>query len=143
MAGRTYSTRGALRDPLVRNHFVYRLFDQAGALLYVGCSIRPVDRIKEHRMMSPEMVAATARVKVQGPYNYQTARQIERAAILSEDPRCNGDSPAGVRRRKDPARHSRWRELYDEARAAGLDREAAGFEVSHLMRQAEVEGRAA
>lgn len=72
----------------VRNHFVYRYFDAAGDLLYVGCSHRPAIRWAEHKTTRPGMCAAVTKVKISGPYCYTKAREIERAAIRTERPLC-------------------------------------------------------
>jgi len=120
---RQYSTQGAHRDPMLRNHFVYRYFDENGALLYIGCSIQPEVRYREHRQMRSEMVDRIARIKMQGPYNYQTARQIERDAIRSEDPECAGDSPRAVHERAE--RNRIFLEAMQRHVDAGLDIYAA------------------
>lgn len=72
----------------VRNHFVYRYFDAAGDLLYVGCSHRPEIRWKEHKSSRPGMCAAVVKVTMSGPYSYTKAREIERLAIRAENPIC-------------------------------------------------------
>lgn len=83
-------------DPGLREHFVYRAFDADGALLYVGCSLNPEARHREHRGQS-RWYPLAATFKMQGPYNYDTARQIERDAIRTESPRFNGNEPHKVR----------------------------------------------
>lgn len=88
----------------VRNHFVYRYFDAAGDLLYVGCSHRPEVRLAEHRSMRPGMCAAIAQIKVSGPYCYKTARGIERDAIRTEDPIC-GWTPD---KQREKVKRSQW-----------------------------------
>jgi len=120
---RLYSTHGAHRDPTSRNHFVYRYFDATGALLYVGCSIKPEARFREHRQMRSEMVDRVARIKMQGPYNYQTARQMERDAIRAEDPEFAGDSPRAIRERAE--RHRAFDDAMQRHMAAGMDVYAA------------------
>lgn len=77
-----------IRNPLLRQHFVYRAFDESGALLYIGCSKNLRERMGEHRSFSP-WFAHAARFTLAGPYNYETARQIERDAIHSERPLYN------------------------------------------------------
>lgn len=74
------------RDPGVRNHYVYRYFNAEGRLLYVGCTMRPELRWKEHRAFRPGMALMVAKVRMQGPYNFDTAREIERVAIATEGP---------------------------------------------------------
>lgn len=127
-----YSTEGPMRDPQVRNHFVYRLFDDAGALMYVGCSMRPMKRIKEHQSMRPEMVARIAKVKVQGPFNYQTAREIERAAIQTEEPLVNGPAARSQARQQDL--HRRWTTRFHDLKAQGLSSTEAGDGAASYVR---------
>lgn len=74
------------RDPSVRNHYVYRYFDADGVLLYVGCSLRPLRRWKEHQSDHREMAARVAYCRMQGPYSYDTARDLEADALATENP---------------------------------------------------------
>lgn len=74
------------RDPSVRNHYVYRYYDESGVLLYVGCSLRPLQRWKEHQSDHREMAARVASCRMQGPYNYDTARDVEADALATENP---------------------------------------------------------
>lgn len=64
--------------PGVRNHFVYVLSSDAGATLYVGCTRRPEARWAQHKAGRPEMAALVASARMLGPYDYTTARRIER-----------------------------------------------------------------
>lgn len=77
-----------IRTPLLRMHHVYRAFDDSGTLLYVGCSYDLDARMKAHRTSS-QWYHLMHRLKVAGPYNYETAREIEHAAIESERPQFN------------------------------------------------------
>ncbi|WNM74454.1 G-I-Y Y-I-G endonuclease [Gordonia phage BearBQ] len=70
----------------VRDHFVYRLFDANERLLYVGCTRRLDKRYAEHRTDKPLMIAATARIYLQGPFTRTKARAVERFAICTESP---------------------------------------------------------
>lgn len=88
----------------VRNHFVYRYFDSAGDLLYIGCSHRPEVRWKEHKTSRPGMCAAVTKVTMAGPYSYTKAREIERAAIRAESPIC-GWTPA---KQREKVRRNQW-----------------------------------
>jgi predicted GIY-YIG superfamily endonuclease len=69
-----------------RDHFVYRLFDVADELLYVGCTRRPTERWREHRTDRPYMTDQVKSVRMQGPYARTVARRIEREAIRNENP---------------------------------------------------------
>lgn len=72
-----------IRTPLLRRHVVYRAFDADDRLLYVGCTNNIDKRIAAHRWGAdwwPDMT----RLALAGPYNYETAREIEYAAIESE-----------------------------------------------------------
>lgn len=73
-----------VRTPLLREHFVYRTFNAAGELLYIGCSRDWQKRLEGHKDSRAEWYPLMVRVKVEGPYNYETARQVERDAIESE-----------------------------------------------------------
>jgi hypothetical protein len=83
-----------LRNPLLREHFVYRAFDAAGDLLYVGCTARLEQRAKQHRGQSAWWPHAV-RFTITGPYNFETARDLERVAIESERSLYN-DTPERV-----------------------------------------------
>ncbi|QLF83853.1 G-I-Y Y-I-G endonuclease [Gordonia phage Moosehead] len=88
----------------VRNHFVYRYYDRDAHLLYIGCTVHPEARFKEHRNMRPGMCRAVALVKVSGPYSYTKAREIERAQIRAEETMC-GWSPA---KQREKVARSKW-----------------------------------
>lgn len=77
-----------IRNPLLRQHFVYRAFAADGYLLYVGCSYTPDKRFAAHRSSSCWFDEAV-RFTMSGPYNYETARHIEHVAINSERPQYN------------------------------------------------------
>lgn len=69
-------------------HVVYRCYDTAGRLLYIGCSNSIRARLDAHEDTSwwwPEV--ATVR-NLLFP-NRDTAREKERQAIFHERPRCN------------------------------------------------------
>lgn len=74
------------RDSEVRDHFVYRLFDGDGNLLYVGCTKRPARRWQEHRSTRPHMTDRVRRVHMFGPTTRRVARDIEYFAIRRESP---------------------------------------------------------
>lgn len=78
--------RGDYRDPASREHFVYRIYDSAGRLLYVGCSMRPEKRWAEHRADRKSWTSRAQRFRMSGPYNYDTARRLEREALRDEYP---------------------------------------------------------
>lgn len=71
---------------------VYRLYDSAGELLYVGVAGKPQARFKHHarkRRWWPE----AARRDIQWHPDRETALQVEAAAIRSEQPRYNAVVP--------------------------------------------------
>lgn len=72
---------------MTRDHFVYRLYDDSGEVIYVGCTRRPRRRWLEHTKQSPEMVAETAHRYMSGPYDGETARRIEREQLLALRPK--------------------------------------------------------
>lgn len=104
--------KGDYRSPERRDHFVYRAFATDGTLLYVGCTMNPHGRAAEHRGQSQWFKRAEA-FRMSGPYNYDTARAMERAAIRSESPLWNCDEPKRVRVRAMHNRISkRWYRYY-------------------------------
>lgn len=90
---------GDYRNPQRREHFVYRAFDLHGRLLYVGCTMRLAERWAEHRAWS-RWASRARRFRISGPYNYDTARRLEREAVRSEHPRFNWHVPGRPRRRR-------------------------------------------
>lgn len=76
-----------IQDPTQRKHFVYRIYDGNGELLYIGCTNNPERRWVEHRTDNKRMTAIARHFKLAGPYNYHTARRLEREALLTENPR--------------------------------------------------------
>ena len=112
--------------PVVRDHFVYRVFDAEGQLLYIGCTMRPSKRWAEHKIERPGMVAAAARFRVQGPYPRPVARALEKQAIRTEEPLL-GWTPA---KHRENCGRRRW----TDRRARELH--GSGVEVWDAIRQA-------
>lgn len=106
-----------IQNPADRKHFVYRVFDVNGDLLYVGCSNNPWRRWNEHRTDRPLMTSQAHRFKLAGPYSYHTARRLEREALTTENPRY-GMTPT---RRGQHSRNSALQRQFGPERA---DREA-------------------
>lgn len=86
------STHAERSDPNRREHFVYRVFDDAGRLLYVGCTMRPRARLADHRASYAKWLDRAASVRMVGPTDYATARQWEREALRDEYP-AYGNTP--------------------------------------------------
>lgn len=91
------------RNPERREHYVYRVFDAEGRLLYVGCTMRPAKRAKEHRDdRKPWIADVVGKPRLAGPYNYETARAIERRALMTESPlHCETPYTRGAKQRED------------------------------------------
>lgn len=72
----------------LRSQTLYRFWDSGGDLLYVGISVRPWDRWKQHRGDKPwwEEVAS---VTLQNFATREDVEAAEIAAIRSENPRYN------------------------------------------------------
>lgn len=115
--------KGDYRADYRREHFVYRYYDAAGRLLYVGCSMRPEKRLKEHKYGNAEMHSQIVKIRMQGPYNFKTARAIEYAALSNEYP-AYGWTPQ--RQAEFTAKSRMYNAAYLEARDAGLSMERAG-----------------
>jgi excinuclease UvrABC nuclease subunit len=81
----TISTMAGL---LEMPHYVYRLYDAAGVLLYVGCTYDPRTRRSNLRLTAPWFKdVATFRLTIYP--NRGHALQVERAVIAAEHPRYN------------------------------------------------------
>ena len=70
------------------HHLLYRLFDAAGSLLYVGITWTPRERWRKHRRRSPWWPLVAAAVVECYPSENAALRR-ELAAIKAEAPRCN------------------------------------------------------
>src|SRR5699024_3460206 len=91
-------------DNTSRNHFVYRMFDQHGQLLYVGCTMRPQQRWREHRGERTHMTDRVSKLQMWGPYTRPVAREIEKKALATEFPMF-GSTP---QRKRIKAKRNRW-----------------------------------
>lgn len=73
-------------------HFVYRQYDSTGALLYVGVTINPTQRYRNHSYQSPwfeEIVTCRMVGPFVGSDAGTRARSYERLAIFHERPKHN------------------------------------------------------
>ena len=69
-------------------HYVYRLFDQQGRLIYVGCSYNPETRISQHRQ-TMWWANQIRRVKLTVHPNKKAGHAAEQEAIREVKPRWN------------------------------------------------------
>lgn len=69
-------------------HALYRFYDHAGELLYIGISRRPATRWAEHSTDKPWW-SEVQRIAIQAFPDRKSALRAERAAIKSEKPRYN------------------------------------------------------
>lgn len=83
MNPRAASTTGALSA-----HYVYRLFDADGRLLYIGATYHVPARLKAHRYNTP-WFSEVASVEYQTFPNRRAAFAAEAKAIHAEDPLYN------------------------------------------------------
>lgn len=74
------------RSDDVRNHFVYRVFGAQDRLLYIGCTQNLTARWIQHRFDNRHWTDQMERIKVQGPFCWRKARELEAAAVKSESP---------------------------------------------------------
>lgn len=68
---------------------LYRHFDMAGDLLYIGISLNAIARLAQHRQTSP-WFESIARIEVEWFDSRQAAFDAERHAIQTESPAHNG-----------------------------------------------------
>ena len=72
-----------------RTHFVYRIFDDRGLLLYVGCTGNFGKRSKQHRAEKPLWMSYAHSARMEGPFSKEDAFRRESAAIEAERPYFN------------------------------------------------------
>lgn len=72
-----------------RDTFVYRVLDNEGSPLYIGCTRNPEQRWRHHQATKPALAALAARFRMNGPYPRDTALAIERERIATEGPPFN------------------------------------------------------
>lgn len=80
-------------DYYIKPSWVYRLYDAAGSLLYVGLTTNPVDRVPSHRRKSwgPLIDHYT----IERFPDRESAKVAERSAIHREEPIHNLVRPQG------------------------------------------------
>ena len=69
-------------------HYVYRIFDKDGRLIYVGCSHNPEKRLNQHRR-TMWWAHQIHRIKLTVHPNKAAGHLAERTAINAEQPRWN------------------------------------------------------
>lgn len=72
-----------------RPHAVYRCYDQADALLYVGLAVDPRKRLRDHRRGQKQWTRHVARTAVEWFRCRNDAERVENSAIGSESPAAN------------------------------------------------------
>lgn len=80
-------------DKVDMDHGVYRIFDEAGVIVYIGMSSQPMTRIRAHSRKSWHREIAT--VKVTWFDGWLPAARAEAAAIREERPKYNTVAPTG------------------------------------------------
>lgn len=80
-------------------HDVYRIFDEAGCLLYVGCSINAFARVPQHKHENQPWWGQARRVDIDRYPSKRIARGVEAAAIANEAPMYNRAKEAQALRR--------------------------------------------
>lgn len=80
-------------------HFMYRMYDAAGDLLYLGIAYEPLARIPGHRRKPWADEVRTVTIEPMGPLVRYEALRVENETIQAERPRHNvvGNGPASKR----------------------------------------------
>lgn len=107
----------AIQDPARREHFVYYAYDARDVLLYIGCTMQPEKRLKGHRDMGIWTQYAV-RFRMQGPFNYDTARFKESVAILEHQPPFNSASPRVIAAKEES--HAFFMLAYNKHLSSGM-----------------------
>lgn len=69
--------------------YVYRVYDADNCLLYVGCSVNPERRMKDHRRDRRLWIPYVSHVEVVGPFPRRQALDIETHAFDNEGAHFN------------------------------------------------------
>jgi predicted GIY-YIG superfamily endonuclease len=77
-----------LKDSARQPHYVYRCYDSTDRLIYVGCTVNPVSRLREHRK-NTWWAGQIARTRLIVFPDRTHALAKEREAIATEQPRWN------------------------------------------------------
>lgn len=98
-------------------HYVYRCFDADGRLLYVGCSMNPEERMKEHRKFRPWWTNRVTRMTLEGFPDQSAGLAAERQAIQTEHPLYNRQFRTTVEQRANwrPEHYIAWLTTYLES----------------------------
>ena len=90
-------------------HFLYRCYDWAGELLYVGLTIDPELRIRQHGWFSPWGERINRWTVIEIGTDRAAAHLTESAAILMDQPTFNQHGKFSERLRQRSRRRS-WRD---------------------------------
>ena len=97
----------------VKTHTLYRFYDAAGRLLYVGITANPITRFKQHRREKPWWLDV-AEIKMQQFASRPDLENAERQAIRDERPLWNviyakRDVPSTSNAPRSPESRPKWR----------------------------------
>ena len=73
----------------MRPAYVYRCYDAADQLLYIGSTVNVRARMRAHRYHKPELRSRLHRVETERYSSIAIAREAERRAIFNESPLLN------------------------------------------------------
>lgn len=83
-----------LLPPDQRSWFVYRVYDEYGLPLYIGCTMKPTARWRQHSHSHRAPWAEYAHTfKMSGPYTHDIGYRLEMEAIGAEQPFFNATRP--------------------------------------------------
>jgi predicted GIY-YIG superfamily endonuclease len=74
---------------------VYRMFNAAGDLLYIGCTTRPAHRFTDHQ--GKPWFSTVATVTIEHFDDFDVAYCAEQTAIAAESPPYNGNAGSGAK----------------------------------------------
>lgn len=102
----SYAPTSDMRE---KPHALYRVFTKDGDLLYVGCSMTPLNRVTAHCKRQPwrRLIAS---VQVEWHETWDKAREAEAVAIRDEMPIWNVHHKPSMRIRTRGIYHPEYRE---------------------------------